>query len=198
MSEPITPIAPVVTAPVVETAPAVVETPAAPVVVAPVALSAAASRIAALRTSRAEARAALVAPVAEDKATPEVFASAKRWASHEASERKRITAASTSLSAEDRAIVEGERDVARASMLLARLSATAPTPTTKSVAPARANGAPPSAGAVDYAATLKDPKAMAEAKAKDPKGFADFFSSLVQRTSGRKSTLDIARAPKRA
>jgi hypothetical protein len=188
--------APVVVAPVVETP--VVETPAAPVVVAPVAvLSVAAERIAALRTARAEARAQAAVPVAVDsKASPEMIAAAKRWQSHEASERKRISAASAGLSADDRAIVDGEKDITRAAMLLARLTSTAPAP--KAVAPARATGAPPSAGGVDYASTLKDPKAMAEAKAKDPKGFAEYFTSLVRGTSGRKSTLDIARAPKRA
>lgn len=160
-------------------------------------------RIAAIRDAalaRAEAR-RKPKPVegapAEPVIPPDIKSAADRWRAHEKAEKARIAAAAASLSDEDRALVESEPDIARAGVLLARLTA-ASAPQGKQVAPPRPAGGPPPAGdalGVDFAAAVRDPKALAEAKAKDPKGYADFFSSLIRKGgSGRRSTLDVATA----
>jgi hypothetical protein len=106
-------------------------------------------------------------------------------------EGARIAAAAADLDDDDRALIDGEKDIGRKAALLARFkreAAAAPAKAAKVVAPAKPAGGPPSSSAVDFAAALKDPKAMADAKARDPDGFSKFFSGLLKGNS-RKSTL---------
>jgi len=184
---------------------------AAPAGAAPVvapAPSKAASALASFRAKRASvaapapgapAPAADGAPVvAQVAAAPTIPADvadgAKRWAAHVKAEAARITAAAEGLSDEDKALLAGVDDVALKARILDRLKAGAPAVAPATKAAPRPAGGPPAASSVDFAAAIKDPRAMAEAKAKDPKGFADFFSSALK-SAGRKSTLDGA--PKR-
>jgi hypothetical protein len=116
---------------------------------------------------------------------------AKRWASHLKAESARIAAQAESLGEDDRALLDGITDVALRAKVLERLKSSSDPAPAKTRAAPRAAGGPPAASSVDFAAAIRDPRAMAEAKAKDPKGFADFFSSALK-SAGRKSTLDGA------
>jgi hypothetical protein len=105
-------------------------------------------------------------------------------------EGARIAAAAADLDDDDRALIDGEKDIGRKAALLARFKreAAAPAKAAKVVAPAKPAGGPPSSSAVDFAAALKDPKAMADAKARDPNGLTKFISGLLT-GSPRKSSL---------
>lgn len=117
---------------------------------------------------------------------------AKRWASHLKAESARIAAQAESLGEDDRALLDGITDVALRAKVLERLKSSSDPAPAKTRAAPRAAGGPPSASSVDFASAIKDPRAMAEAKAKDPAGFAAFFSSALK-SAGRKSTLDGAK-----
>jgi hypothetical protein len=106
-------------------------------------------------------------------------------------ESARIAAQAESLGEDDRALLEGITDVALRAKVLERLKSSTSEAPAKARAAPRAAGGPPSASSVDFASAIKDPRAMAEAKAKDPAGFAAFFSSALK-SAGRKSTLDGA------
>ena len=179
-----------VVTPVVDAAPVVVA-PVAPVVAAaaPVKPSAAAAVLESIRAKRAEKTAAkapgqpAVAPI-----PVELQAAANRWKAHESSERSRIKTAAADLDDDDRKLVESEPDIGRQAALLARFKRTAEAPAVKAVAKPKPAGGPPSASSIDFAAAIKDPTALADAKARDPAGFTKFFSDLLKGSS-RKSSL---------
>lgn len=146
----------------------------------------------------APAAAAEAAPSASPAAAPpapaipaDIADGAKRWAQHMKAEAARIALAAEGLGEDDRALLDGITDVALRAKVLDRLRSSQGEAPAKTRAAPRAAGGPPSASSVDFAAAIRDPRAMAEAKAKDPKGFADFFSSALK-SAGRKSTLDGA------
>jgi hypothetical protein len=156
--------------------------------------SAAAQRLDEIRARREDrskqrADAAAVAKGAD----PALVDAANRWRAYEAEQAARVAKEAEALSPEDRALVDGEKDVARKAALVARLkvAAAAGSPAPKTVAKPLPIGAPAGVTSTDYAESMRDPKAMAEAKARDPEGFAKFFSSLLG-GGGRKSTLDVA------
>lgn len=162
--------------------------------------------LAAFRTRRASvagapagapAAAAEAAPAASLAPAPAIPADiadgAKRWAQHMKAESARISAAAEGLGEDDRALLDGISDVSLRAKVLERLKSSPSEAPAKTRAAPRAAGGPPSASSVDFAAAIRDPRAMAEAKAKDPKGFADFFSSALK-SAGRKSTLDGAKS----
>jgi hypothetical protein len=169
--------------------------------------SRAAGALAAFRSRRASvagapAAAALAAAETIPAATPaapsvapaipaDIADAAKRWASHLKAESARIAAQAESLGEDDRALLEGITDVGLRAKVLERLRSSSDAAPAKARAAPRAAGGPPSASSVDFASAIKDPRAMAEAKAKDPAGFAAFFSSALK-SAGRKSTLDGA------
>ncbi len=122
---------------------------------------------------------------------PELQTAADRWKAHEKAETARIAAEAADLDDADKALIDGEPDIARKAALLARFkrdAAAANAKPPKVVATPKPAGGPPSSSAIDFAAALKDPKAMADAKARDPDGFTKFFSGLFNGNS-RKSTL---------
>jgi pyruvate dehydrogenase E2 component (dihydrolipoamide acetyltransferase) len=179
--------------------------PAAPAAAPAPVVSRAKGALAAFRAKAAQAPAAPATPAAPGASAaepasavipPDVADAAKRWKAHAKAESDRIAAAAEGLDEADKALIAGEPDLARKAALLARLSPAADAGPPKAKAAPRAAGAPPAASSIDFAASMKDPRAMAEAKARDPKGFAAFLSSALTRGSGRKSTLDAA--PKRA
>jgi len=176
--------------------------PAAPAAAPAPVVSRAKGALAAFRAKAAQAPATPAAPgasAAEPASAvipPDVADAAKRWKAHAKAESDRIAAAAEGLDEADKALIAGEPDLARKAALLARLSPAADAGPPKAKAAPRAAGAPPAASSIDFAASMRDPRAMAEAKARDPKGFAAFLSSALTRGSGRKSTLDAA--PKRA
>ena len=156
--------------------------------------SAAAARLDEIRARREDrskqrADAAAVAKGAD----PALVDAANRWRAYEAEQAARVAKEAEALSPEDRALVDGEKDVARKAALVARLkvAAAAGSPAPKTVAKPLPIGAPAGVTSTDYAEAMRDPKAMAEAKARDPEGFGKFFSSLLG-GGGRKSTLDVA------
>lgn len=182
-------------------------TPSVPASTSPApAPSRAAGALAAFRSRRASVAGApaAAAPAAAETvpaATPaapsapaipaDIADGAKRWASHLKAESARIAAQAESLGEDDRALLEGITDVALRAKVLERLKSSSDAAPAKTRAAPRAAGGPPSASSVDFASAIKDPRAMAEAKAKDPAGFAAFFSSALK-SAGRKSTLDGA------
>jgi hypothetical protein len=117
----------------------------------------------------------------------DVQSAADRWRAHETSERARVKAAAASLDADDRKLVDGEPDIGRQAALLARFLRQTDAAAAKSTAKPRAPGGPPSSSSVDFAAALKDPSALADAKARDPAGFAKFFSDLLRGSSRKPS-----------
>lgn len=144
--------------------------------------------------------AAEAAPTASPASAPaapaipaDIADGAKRWAQHMKAESARIAAAAEGLGEDDRALLDGISDVGLRAKVLERLKSSPSEAPAKTRAAPRAAGGPPSASSVDFAAAIRDPRAMAEAKAKDPKGFADFFSSALK-SAGRKSTLDGAKS----
>lgn len=145
----------------------------------------------------APAATAEAAPAASPAPAPAIPADiadgAKRWAQHLKAESVRIAAAAEGLGEDDRALLDGISDVGLRAKVLDRLKSSQGEAPAKTRAAPRAAGGPPSASSVDFAAAIRDPRAMAEAKAKDPKGFADFFSSALK-SAGRKSTLDGAKS----
>lgn len=145
----------------------------------------------------APAAAAEASPAASPAPAPAIPADiadgAKRWAQHMKAEAARISAAAEGLGEDDRALLDGISDVGLRAKVLERLKSSSGEAPAKTRAAPRAAGGPPSASSVDFAAAIRDPRAMAEAKAKDPKGFADFFSSALK-SAGRKSTLDGAKS----
>lgn len=191
-------------------------TPPAPAPVAPAAAPAAADPVAApppatpkpsrasealkaIEAARAEAKAKReaaakppAAPGAAPAVDPETQSAAEKWRAYEKAESARIATEAEGLDPEDKALIDGEKDITRKAALLARFkreaSAAAPAKPQKVVAPAKPAGGPPSSSAVDFAESLKDPKAMADAKARDPVGFGKFISGLLT-GSPRKSTL---------
>lgn len=181
--------------------------PAAPAAADPAAqVSKAAAALAAFRAKRAAppadpaapaAPAAVPAPGTPPAAAPapaipaDIADSARRWAEHVKAEAARIATLAEGLSDEDKALLSGISDVALRAKVLDRLRGATVAEPAKVPAKPRPAGGPPSASAVDFGSTLKDPRAMSEAKAKDPAGFAAFMSSALSR-AGRKSTLDGA------
>jgi hypothetical protein len=117
---------------------------------------------------------------------------AKRWEAHEAAESKRISEAAAGLDAEDRALIDGEKDLGRKATLLARLQkAAAPEPKgPRPVAKAGPSGSPPSVVDLDLVEALKTPEGFAAAKSAP--GFKEKFSAMLN-GNARKSTLDVAR-----
>lgn len=174
--------------------------PAAPKAPAP---SRAQAALAAFRAKRAAvpapAAAAPAAPVVPgDPAAPaipaEIADAAKRWNEHLKAETARIAAASEGLSDEDKALIAGVPDVGMKAKILERLKSGAEgTNPPKEKAKPRAAGGPPSASTVDFSAALKDPQAMADAKARDPAGLKAFLSRAMNGSASR-STLDRGRA----
>lgn len=190
-------------------------TPPAPAPVAPAAAPAAAEPVAApppatpkpsrasealkaIEAARAEAKAKreaaqkpAPAPGAAPAVDPELQSAAEKWRAYEKTESARIAAEAEGLDPEDKALIDGEKDITRKAALLARFkreASAAPAKPAKPVAPAKPAGGPPSSSAIDFAAAIKDPKAMADAKARDPVGFGKFISGLLT-GSPRKSTL---------
>ena len=138
--------------------------------------------------------AASPAPAPAAPAIPaDIADGAKRWAQHLKAESARIALAAEGLGEDDRALLDGITDVALRAKVLDRLRSSQGEAPAKTRAAPRAAGGPPSASSVDFAASIRDPRAMAEAKAKDPAGFAAFFSSALK-SAGRKSTLDGAKS----
>ncbi len=137
---------------------------------------------AAAKAKPADAPGAPAAPVIP----PELQTAADRWKAHEKAETARIAAEAADLDDADKALIDGEPDIARKAALLARFkreAAPANAKPPKVVAPAKPAGGPPSSSAIDFAASLKDPKAMADAKARDPAAFEKFFSGLFKGSS---------------
>jgi hypothetical protein len=169
--------------------------PADPATATPSTPNAARVALEAFRAKRAE-KAAARTPAARDGepavaavVPPELKSAADKWAAYEKAESSRITKAAEGLDDEDKALIAGEPDITRKAALLARLSRAADaSPAPKPVAKPKPAGGPPSSSAVDFAAALKDPRAMADAKARDPSGFEKFFSALLT-GNARKSTL---------
>lgn len=149
---------------------------------APAAAAAAAADAVATTSPAAASAPAIPADIADG---------AKRWAAHLKAESARIAAQAESLGEDDRALLDGITDVALRAKVLERLKSSSDAAPAKARAAPRAAGGPPSASSVDFASAIKDPRSMAEAKAKDPAGFAAFFSSALK-SAGRKSTLDGA------
>ena len=174
--------------------------PAAPKAATP---SKAQAALAAFRAKRAAAPAPASAPAAPVAAVPgepaapaipaEIADAAKRWNDHLKAETARIAAAAEGLSDEDKALIAGVPDVAMKAKILERLKGAAETTPPKEKAKPRAAGGPPSASTVDFSAALKDPQAMADAKARDPQGLKAFLSRAMNGTASR-STLDRGRA----
>lgn len=179
--------------------------PAAPAAADPAQPSKAAAALAAFRAKRAAPPADPAAPAAPAAApapgTPPAAAapaipadiadSARRWAEHVKTEAARIATLAEGLSDDDKALLAGITDVGLKARVLDRLKGAAVAEPAKVAAKPRPAGGPPSSSSVDFGAAIKDPRAMAEAKAKDPAAFASFFSSALSR-AGRKSTLDGA------
>lgn len=174
--------------------------PAAPKPATP---SRAAAALAAFRAKRAAAPAA--APVAPVEAAPagdpaaapaipaEIADAAKRWSEHIKAETARIATLAEGLSDEDKALIAGVPDVAMKAKILERLKGNAEAAPVKEKAKPRAAGGPPPASTVDFSSALKDPQAMADAKARDPQGLKAFLSRAMNGTASR-STLDRGRA----
>ena len=184
-------------------APTPVASAAAPAAAEPVAApppatpkpSRASEALKAIEAARAEAKAkreAAAKPAAPGApAEPAVDPDALAWRAHVKAESARIAAEAEGLDPEDKALIDGEKDITRKAALLARFkreAAAAPVKAAKVVAPAKPAGGPPSSSAIDFASALKDPKAMADAKERDPAGFGKFLSGLLT-GSPRKSTL---------
>jgi len=154
------------------------------------------------RAQRAAAKAEAAKPKDAGPAIPaDIASAAERWRAYEAAEAKRLDEASKALPAEDRALVDGEKDIARRAALVARLQAAhdalaASKPAAKVTAKPGPTGAPPPATSIDILEALKTPEGMKAAKSADPEGFAAKFSALLG-GSARKSTLDLSR-PKKA
>ena len=176
--------------------------PAAPAAADPAQPSKAAAALAAFRAKRAAPPADPAAPAAAPApgtppaaAAPAVPADvadgARRWAEHVTAEAARIATLAEGLSDDDKALLAGITDVALRAKVLDRLKGATLAEPAKAPAKPRPAGGPPSSSSVDFGAAIKDPRAMAEAKAKDPAAFASFFSSALSR-AGRKSTLDGA------
>jgi hypothetical protein len=160
--------------------------------------SAARERLDAIRARREErSKARADAAAVKAGADPAIVEAANRWRAYEAAEAARVAKEAEALSPEDRALVDGEKDVTRKAALVARLkvaaAAAAPSTPPKVVAKAPPVGAPAGVTSTDHMESIKDAQAMAEAKARDPGGFDKFFSSLLG-GNGRQSTLAKARA----
>jgi hypothetical protein len=197
MSTPaVAPVAPAAASPAAE--------PAATPPAAPAKPSGAAAALVSITAARAEAKAkreadaAAKAKPADAPGTPaapvippELQTAADRWKAHEKAETARIAAEAADLDDADKALIDGEPDIARKAALLARFkrdaAASAARPP-KVVATPKPAGGPPSSSAIDFAAALTDPKAMADAKARDPNGLTKFISGLLT-GSPRKSSL---------
>ena len=137
------------------------------------------------REARAQERASKA--LAKNGADPAIVSAAQKWMAYEANEAKRIDAQAASLSEDDRALVASQSSLEAKAKLIARLTSTP----AKVVGKAPPVSTPAQNSSLDFALALKDSSAMAEAKTKDPQGFAKFFSSLLH-GSGRASTLDAA------
>jgi hypothetical protein len=108
-------------------------------------------------------------------------------------EAARINALAATLSDDDKSILEAVSDLGARARLLERLKASLPSEPVKEKAKPRAAGGPPAASVVDFTSALKDPQAMADAKARDPQGLKAFLSRAMNGTASR-STLDRGRA----
>jgi hypothetical protein len=174
-------------------APAETPAPAAPAAAPAPVVSKAKGALAAFQAKRSPKADAPKDAKPEAPAIPaDIQTAAERWRAHEKAESARIKAAAANLDEADQALIDSEPDIARKAALLARLTpAAAPERTPAKPKPA---GGPPPASAVDFGEALKDPKAMADAKARDPEGLAKFISSALRNGAGRKSTLDAAAA----
>jgi hypothetical protein len=148
--------------------------------------------LASVQAARAEAKAKREAAAAAKPAAPGAPAEpvvdpdAARWRAHVKAEAARIEGEAADLDDADKALIAGEPDIARKAALLARLKrdvAAASAKAPKVVATPKPAGGPPSSSAIDFAAALKDPKAMADAKQRDPDGFTKFFSGLLKGSS---------------
>lgn len=157
----------------------------------------AARKLAELRERKAaKAAEREAAKAAASNVDPVILDHARRWQAHEKAEAKRIGDAAAGLDAEDRALIDGEKDLGRKAALLARLTkaaapAAAAPAAPKAVAKPGPTGAPPSVTSIDLAEAIKTPEGLAAAKASDPEGFARKFSAMLRGTV-RKSTLDVA------
>lgn len=172
-------------------APAPTEAPKAPVQTP----SRAAAALAAYRAKAVKPAAAATPDAPRDTpAIPsDVAEAARRWAAHVKSEAARINALAATLSDDDKSILEAVSDLGARARLLERLKASLPSEPVKEKAKPRAAGGPPAASVVDFTSALKDPQAMADAKARDPQGLKAFLSRAMNGTASR-STLDRGRA----
>jgi hypothetical protein len=148
--------------------------------------SAAAAALKAIEASRAEAKAkreAAARPAAAPgaPAEPAEHPDALKWRSHVKAESARIATEAEGLDPEDKALIDGEPDIARKAALLARFkreAAPANAKPPKVVAPAKPAGGPPSSSLVDFeAAWAGGPDAWNQAKARDPEGAAKWLTA---------------------
>lgn len=160
--------------------------PAAPA--KPPAPSGAAAALKSIEAARAEAKAKreaaqkpAAAPGAAPAVDPELQSAAEKWRAYEKAESARIATEAEGLDPEDKALIDGEKDITRKAALLARFkreaSAAAPAKPAKPVAPAKPAGGPPSAGSVDFeAAWAGGQQAWDAAKARDPEGASKWLA----------------------
>ncbi len=151
--------------------------------------SGAAAALAAVQAARAEAKAkreAAAKPAAAPGAPapavdPELQTAADKWRSHVKTESARIATEAEGLDPEDKALIDGEPDIARKAALLARFkreAAPANAKPPKVVAPAKPAGGPPSSSLMDFeAAWAGGPDAWNQAKARDPEGAAKWLTA---------------------
>jgi hypothetical protein len=133
---------------------------------------------AAAKAKPADAPGAPAAPAAP-AIPPELQTAADRWKAHEKAETARIAAEAADLDDADKALIDGEPDIARKAALLARFkrdAAAANAKPPKVVATPKPAGGPPSSSSVDFeSAWASGPAAWDAAKARDPDGAAKWL-----------------------
>lgn len=112
---------------------------------------------------------------------------AARWRSHEEAETKRLDTEAAALPEAIRALYADAATVESKAKVIAAFRASAGAPKLVQTAPSL--GSPPSVTAVDIEAALADPTGskLKEIKTRDPKAVANFFASVLGKSSGSNS-----------
>ena len=105
---------------------------------------------------------------------------AELWERHEQAELKRMDEQAASLPESFKRLFASAQGLDAKRDVLAAFSETQPKQAAqKTVSTPPEMGAPIPVSSIDFAEAIKDPNKLREAKEKDPKGFADWFSKML-------------------